>query len=73
MAEHPQFELYDLFTTVNTIDPDVYRHFEVKRGLRNADGSGVVAGATNISNVHGYVMSDGVKVADEGSLLYRGY
>ena len=73
MAEHQQFELYDQFTAVNTVDPTIYQHFEVKRGLRNADGSGVIAGATNISNVHGYVMSDGVKVADEGSLLYRGY
>ena len=73
MSDHQRFELYDLFASVNAIDPSVYQHFEVKRGLRNADGSGVVAGATNISNVHGYVMSDGVKVADEGSLLYRGY
>ena len=68
-----KFELYDLFTSVNSIDPGIYRSFDVKRGLRNADGSGVLAGATNISNVHGYVMSDGVKRADEGSLTYRGY
>ena len=68
-----KFELYDIFTSVNTIDPEVFRQFDIKRGLRNADGSGVLAGATNISNVHGYVMSDGVKVADEGKLLYRGH
>ena len=67
------FELYDLFSSVNAIDPKIYQRFDVKRGLRNADGSGVIAGATNISNVHGYVMSDGEKLADEGSLLYRGY
>ena len=73
MTDAQHFELYDLFTTVNAIDPATYQHFDVKRGLRNADGSGVVAGATNISNVHGYMMSDGVKVADEGSLTYRGY
>ena len=73
MADSHKFELYDLFASVNAIDPSIYQDFEVKRGLRNADGSGVIAGATNISNVHGYVMSDGVKVADEGSLLYRGY
>ena len=68
-----RFELYDLFSTVNTVDPDFYKRFDVKRGLRNADGTGVLAGATNISNVHGYVISDDVKIADEGSLLYRGY
>lgn len=68
-----KFELYDRFKSINSIDSEVYRNFDVKRGLRNADGSGVVAGATNISNVHGYVMSDGVKRADDGVLLYRGY
>ena len=68
-----KFKLYDLFSSVNTIDPEIYRTYDVKRGLRNKDGSGVLAGATNISNVHGYVMSDGVKRAEEGSLLYRGY
>lgn len=67
------FELYDSFTTVNAVDPSYYERFDVKRGLRNADGTGVLAGVTNISNVHGYVISDDVKVADEGSLLYRGY
>ena len=67
------FELYERFASVNAIDPEFYQRYDVKRGLRNADGSGVMAGVTNISNVHGYVMSDGVKVADEGSLLYRGY
>ena len=68
-----KFELYDIFTAVNTIDPEIYQRLDIKRGLRNQDGSGVLAGATNISNVHGYVMSDGVKVADEGVLLYRGH
>ena len=72
-ADKGKFDLYDHFTTVNAVNPEVYLRFDVKRGLRNQDGSGVIAGATNISNVHGYVMSDGVKVADEGSLLYRGY
>ena len=46
---------------------------DVKRGLRNADGTGVLAGMTNISNVHGYVMSDGEKMPAEGSLRLRGY
>ena len=68
-----KFALYERFNAVNTIDPSFYERYDVKRGLRNADGTGVLAGVTNISNVHGYVVSDGVKVADEGSLLFRGY
>ena len=67
------FELYDRFMAENQVDPSYFERFDVKRGLRNADGTGVVAGVTNISNVHGYLISDGVKIADEGSLLYRGY
>lgn len=68
-----KFGLYDKLLTVNSIDPEYYEQFDVKRGLRNADGTGVVAGVTNISNVHGYLISDGVKVPDEGSLTFRGY
>ena len=73
MDEARKFDLYDKFSTVNSVDPSHYARFDVKRGLRNADGTGVVAGITNISNVHGYVVSDGEKRADEGSLRYRGY
>lgn len=65
--------LYENFKAVNYIDPAYYEQFQVKRGLRNADGTGVIAGMTNIANVHGYVLSDSEKVADEGSLRLRGY
>ena len=67
------FDLYELFSSVNAIDQDYYQRFDVKRGLRNNDGTGVLAGVTNISNVHGYVISDGMKVSDKGSLQLRGY
>ena len=73
MADETKFELYDRFAEIYSIDSRMYEQFDVKRGLRNADGTGVLAGVTNISNVHGYVVSDGVKIADEGSLLLRGY
>ena len=73
MTEQKRFELYEKFSSIYQIDPHMYERFDVKRGLRNADGTGVLAGVTNISNVHGYVISDDVKVPDEGSLLYRGY
>ncbi len=46
--------------------------YDIKRGLRNADGTGVLAGATKICDVHGYIMKDGVKTPDEGRLYYRG-
>ena len=45
----------------------------VKRGLRNADGTGVMAGYTQIGNVTGYAMMDGERVPLEGRLTYRGY
>ena len=72
-TEESKFELYDRFAAVNSIDPEMYTRYDVKRGLRNADGTGVLAGVTNISNVHGYLVYDGVKIPDDGSLLYRGY
>lgn len=57
----------------NRIDPERYTKHDVKRGLRNADGTGVVAGLTRICNVHGYVLSEGEKLPIEGELTYRGY
>lgn len=67
------FSLYEKFHSVNRIDPSFYSRFDVKRGLRNADGTGVVAGVTNISNVHGYLLNEGEKVPDDGQLTFRGY
>ena len=54
------------------IDPALYRKYNVKRGLRNDDGTGVLVGLTSIGNVHGYVVSDGEKIAVPGELYYRG-
>ena len=71
--EEKKIALYENFKTINSIDPAYYEQYDVKRGLRNADGTGVVAGLTNIANVHGYVVSDNEKIADEGHLRYRGY
>lgn len=68
-----RIDLYKQFERINCIDPSYYEKFRVKRGLRNADGTGVLAGMTNISNVHGYLLSDGGKLPDEGSLRLRGY
>lgn len=65
--------LYTDFEKCHSIDPCYYTTYDIKRGLRNADGTGVVVGVTNISNVHGYVVSEGGKVPDRGRLSYRGY
>ena len=56
----------------NRIDPAAYDKWEVKRGLRNADGTGVVAGVTEIANVRGYYIQDGERVPMPGQLIYRG-
>lgn len=49
-----------------------YSEYNVKRGLRNPDGTGVLAGLTAVGEVHGYVMDEGAKSPIEGSLRYRG-
>ena len=56
----------------NYIDPALYDKFDIKRGLRNQDGTGVIAGATKICNVHGYLINEGEKEPVEGELSYRG-
>lgn len=61
------------FVENSTIDSSLYNKFGVKRGLRNSDGSGVVAGITNVCCVHGYVLSEGDKQPIDGELIYRGY
>ena len=56
----------------NYINIADYTKYGVKRGLRNADGTGVMAGLTKICSVEGYYMDDGEKVPKEGHLYYRG-
>lgn len=56
----------------NKIDPTAFETYGVKRGLRNPDGTGVMAGLTLICNVHGYMVADGELIPDEGKLTYRG-
>ena len=56
----------------NYIDPSYYERWGVKRGLRNADGTGVLAGVTQIGNVLGYYVQDGERYPMDGKLIYRG-
>lgn len=69
-------EFIDKYTKItieaNTIEPEFYDQYAVKRGLRNDNGTGVLVGLTKVSNVDGYTFKDGVKTPIEGKLYYRG-
>jgi len=54
------------------IDNDLFEKYDVKRGLRNKDGTGVLVGLTNIGDVVGYAKEDGKVIPIPGKLLYRG-
>lgn len=61
------------FEDHNLIRPKMFSKYAVKRGLRNADGTGVLAGITCVSNVHGYMVNEGEVEPIEGRLTYRGH
>ena len=65
--------MYEAFERNNNISSEYMEKYGVKRGLRNSDGTGVMAGVTNICNVHGYVVDDGEKQPAQGKLIFRGY
>ena len=65
-------KLYKKFTEYTTIDPSAFDNTNIKRGLRNADGTGVMAGVTVIGNVHGYLINEGDRMPIDGELYYRG-
>lgn len=55
------------------INPELYTKYDVKRGLRDINGNGVVAGLTNISTIKVLEGDDGVHNHGKGKLYYRGY
>ena len=57
----------------NYIDKELFDKYNVKIGLRNQDGRGVLVGLTKIGDVYGYYMDNDKKIDDEGHLIYRGY
>lgn len=65
-------DLLDYVQQNNAIDPSLFDQYNVKRGLRNANGTGVLVGMTRISDVTGYEIRDGKKIAVPGRLSYRG-
>ncbi len=69
----PQIEhLADICINNSTINPELYTKYEVKRGLRDLNGKGVLTGLTEIGDVHAYNIIDGKSVPCEGKLFYRG-
>ena len=59
--------------TQTTMNPMLYDTYGVKRGLRDKNGKGVLAGLTSISQVQGKKLVDGKELPCEGRLFYRGY
>ena len=55
------------------IDPSLYSKYDVCRGLRNPDGTGVLAGLTRISEIRSKDIVDGKEIPVDGELFYRGY
>ena len=76
--ETPPFDSYlkklaDYSTTSSRIDLNLYQEYDVKRGLRDSNGKGVLTGLTEISDVVAYRLQDGHKYPDNGHLYYQGY
>lgn len=72
MKSNYLMELGALAEKNNNILPSLYNKYEVKRGLRNSNGTGVLVGLTEIGDVHGYIMDENEKVPVDGRLRYRG-
>lgn len=77
MTDEMRLELVETFTKrandlYKPLPKDDFEKYHVKRGLRNDDGTGVMAGLTSIGGVAGYYIEDGEKKPIEGRLRYRG-
>ena len=55
------------------INPDLYTEYDVKRGLRDSNGKGVLTGLTEISDVCSYKLVEGRKMPANGELYFQGY
>ncbi|WP_407857427.1 citrate/2-methylcitrate synthase [Enterococcus hailinensis] len=65
-------QLAEICRTKDYLDASLYRKYEVKKGLRDVDGKGVLAGLTNISTIHSQIMKNGKTISNLGELRYRG-
>lgn len=83
MEKKNKYELFEITPEIEhfaglcekntTIEKELYSKYEVKRGLRDVNGKGVLAGLTNISDVCATKIVDGKEVPCAGNLYYRGY
>ena len=71
--EYLVYKLSDEMKGCIRIDADLFKKFDVKRGLRNEDNTGVLVGLTNIGNVVGYKREADKIIPTPGKLYYRGY
>ena len=70
----PEVRMFaDMCEENSKIDPELYVKYDVKRGLRDLNGKGVLTGLTNISEIISSKTVDGKSVPCEGELYYRGY
>lgn len=70
----PQIErLSELTKKASYIEPQLYKDYDVKRGLRDESGKGVLVGITNISEINAFRETQGKRIPIEGELYYRGY
>ena len=76
MIDNSNSEFIDQLTVLakrnNKIRSENYARYDVKKGLRNSNGTGVLVGLTEIGEVHGYIIDEGEKIPVEGRLNYRG-
>ena len=73
-SEYLVCKLSDEMKNATKIDAELFKRLDVKRGLRNEDGTGVLAGLTNIGDVVGYERDEnGNLIPIDGRLYYRGY
>ena len=73
MKTTPQIEmLTSECVSHSTLDTSLYKKYDVKRGLRDLNGTGVLAGLTQISNIVAFKDVDGAKTPCDGELYYRG-
>ena len=71
--EEKIYQLADSIEKYNSIDKSFYKKFDIRRGLRNKDGTGVLVGITAVGDVKGYDRADDKIIPIEGNLYYRGY
>lgn len=63
----------EMCLSTDSFSPDLYEKYDVKKGLRDSKGNGVVVGLTTVSQVDGTDIVDGKKIPCRGKLRYRGY